>query len=307
MISRGNHNDFYLYEVTEQDLLLPNCQQGDYRVGNVLIFANKRQISLGNELARADDIDAAHEFLDSQAASSSPTFVDAPSPSRPEEPQEDLVNKIAQRDELLRELSESLKSQEQDNELLYAILETTRERLALEEARREEIIDDLQMASAETLSMDSTLERVMEEKSQLEQELAERITELLDLNLQCDDLKQRLAESQVETTEEGRLPADQEQVAGQQSSSDGADADNSQLVTMASGKQIRIYHEFPNKQKLGAATRFSLLVTGALRIAGIIIVAALVMLGTSVFATAKVNGCSFGAALDLLLKSLGLQ
>jgi hypothetical protein len=334
LISRGRHNGLFLYEVTEQDLLLPDYQKGAYRAGNVLIFSDKRNVSLGQELARADDIIAAREYLDSQqqgalieqtAAEPHPADLAALTAQLRERDErlQDLTIKIEQRDELLRDLADNLKNQKQDNELLYAILEATRERLAVEEASREELVDDLQQASAETLNIDSTLERVLEEKFKLEQELAESITELMDMNLRYDDLKRHVdsisANSEAADTETSQ-PATAVGAASNGGSSVSTDSatgsaagsahgvpnPDSQILTMPSGKQIHIYHEFPSAPRPSVASRFNLILRGLARSCGFVVLAALVLLATSIFATAKVNGCSFGEALDLLLKSLGL-
>jgi hypothetical protein len=72
---------------------------------------------------------------------------------------------------------------------------------------------------------------------------------------------------------------------------------------MASGKQIHIYHEFPRAPKRSLPTRLKLTVGSAVRILIIIVFAALILLATSIFATAQVNDISYGDALDLFLES----
>jgi len=341
LIGRGRYKDLYLYEITAQDLLLPEGASNTYRVGNVLIYPDKRHVGLGRELACADDIFAAKEFLDDRGFQGVEHTADNEAEAQDDAPaietqaesavesstaystalaeaarlQEeihhrdenllDLNVKIEQRDELLRDLSESLKTQKEDNELLRAVLENTRERVKLDALSREELIDDLEKVSGTTENLGAELERALEEKFTLEQELAERITELLELSLQNEELKSEalgleadriLQQSEPEHDSTGRERSPAPLVLGTFS-------DENQIVTMASGKQIHIYHEFPRAPKRSLPTRLRLVVGSALRALVIVVFASLVLLAASVFATSRVNDISYGDSLDLFLES----
>jgi hypothetical protein len=345
MIGRGRYNDIHLYEVTEQDLLFDDGVTTTYRAGNVLMFADKRAVTLGAELARADDLAAAKEYLsreltrerqqddrskhESQSVSVrlTPTELTSELVSR-DEGLRKLTEKIEQRDELLKDLSESLKAQKRDNELLYEQLEQARTQLAVDELRHNELVDDLQHVSAETLTIESTLEKVIDERFRLEQELAERITELVELSLQNDDLKKQLdrLEQSVGTSPSPRLA---QPVAGTDANTDvaggatteavaraagGPDRDggfpaeqNPRVLTMSSGKKIHILHEFPTAPKPTLVTHANHALGTVLRVAAIILFALLALGAASVIATARVNGISYGDALDLIARSLNLS
>jgi hypothetical protein len=358
MIGRGRHSDVYLYEVTEQDLLFDEGTATTYRVGNVLIFGDKRTVNLGSELACAEDLAAAQEYLaqredqggqqkeqgDEQV--SKLAALTSQIGSR-DESLRNLTEKIEQRDELLRDLSESLKSQKQDNELLHALLEQARARLAVDELRHNELVDDLQHVSKETHTIESTLERVMDEKFRLEQELAERITELVELDLQNVELRRQLFAPSAPGTGTGvasdtdvvaeayaaiqassfrgsdlnsdavikpiasptpnsKSANDEDISAGFSTGLTGLTGEDPQVLTMASGKKIHILHEFPTAPKQTPGARVEHAFTSALRIAAIILIAVFLLGSASVIATAQVNDLSYGAALDLLIKSIGL-
>ncbi|MDR3036928.1 MAG: hypothetical protein LBU31_00745 [Coriobacteriales bacterium] len=367
MIGRGRHNDIYLYEITEQDLLLGEVARSIYRAGNVLMFADKRAVNLGREFACADDLSAAKEFLDhewwddrqsaidetasesgqtrNETASSSATSetnaadgASAAARTTERDPKlfrrEDLrslTEKIEQRDELLRDLSESLKSQQQVNSVLHAQLEQARKQLVVDELRQNEMVDDLQSVSVETHTIESTLERVMEEKFRLEEELAERITELVDLNLQNDDLRKRLVETHevseftvattvplaqaVPATSAIKAPATETievratpvgESDERQLTSRAMYFEDSQIITTASGKQIHIMHEFPSTSGKTMLARVGRSLLSGLRVAAIILFAVLILSVGSVVVTAHFNGIPYGAALDLILSNLGL-
>jgi hypothetical protein len=327
MIGRGKHNEVYLYEVTEQDLLVGDSTTAAYRVGNVLMFAEKRSVSLGKESARADDFSAALEYLDQIAQQSNQPEPDsraqlsalAAQVTMRDENLRDLTEKIELRDELLRDLSETLKSQKQDNELLHAALKNTQAQLAVDELKCNEMYDDLQHASEETFTMESTLERVMEEKFALEQELAERICELVELDLQNDDLRKQLtvpvplfepvaesAATPVPIPVVGFADQSSSPLPGEQPEVVAPENREPQILTMASGKQIHILHEFPAPPRPSLLGRAGHALTSALRVMAIILFAAFILAAASVITTAQINHSSFGDALDLLLKSLNL-
>jgi hypothetical protein len=306
MIAKGRHHNLHLYEVTEQDILLGHNLEVGYRSGNVLIFADKRVAKLGQELARADDISAAREFLDrgglttSQESSATEVANLRELLRQKDESLRSLAEKIEQRDELLCDVSESLKAQRQDNELLHAMLEALQEQLAASELSQNELVDDLQLVSGEARSRESALELVLGEKFQLEQELAERITELVEMNLQNDELRYQLS---------GRTPGAEARMTASpavaEAAAGGSEGQSeSQIVTVSSGKQIHIYHEFPPSARPSKGARLRSALGTGLRLFALIILLALLLTAVSTLATAQVNGISFGTALDLLIKSL---
>jgi hypothetical protein len=338
VIGRGKHNDIYLYEVTKQDLLFNEGVAKTYRTGNVLMFADKRGVDLGRELACAEDLAAAKEYLTRKESQDDPAQDEyqiklAALMSRlasQDETLGSLTEKIEQRDELLRDLSESLTAQKRDNSLLHEQLEQARTQLAVDEISRNEMVDDLQHVSTEIHTIESTLERVLDEKFRLEQELAERITELVELNLQNDDLKKQLvgpgqmtARSSVAdataavpspvpvpTPVTAPVPASM----GEPSATGAAgtfgnfpDDTDPKVLTMASGKKIHVLHEFPKAPKQGPVAGFGQMLASVARVAAITLFALLVLGTASVITTAQVNGLSYGAALDLIMRSLNLS
>jgi hypothetical protein len=319
MIGHGKYNDVYLYEVTEQDLLFNKEASKTYCVGNVLMFADKRVIDLGHELARAEDLAAAREYLvqeDDQGDASecedqSKLAALTSRLALQDEALRSLTKKIEQRDELLRDLSESLTAQKQDNSLLQTQLEQARTQLAVDELKHNEMVDDLEYASKETHTIGSTLERVMDEKFRIQQELAERITELVELNLQNDDLKRQLLKP-AQATE--APPLAEPAMRAESSTATPADlcettpsSSDSKVLTMASGKKIHVLHEFPTAPKPGPVVSFGRILVSVARVT-IITLFALLVLGTaSVITTAQVNSLSYGAALDLIMRSVDLS
>jgi hypothetical protein len=389
MIGRGKYKHVYLYEVTEQDLLLKNSMGPAYCLGNVLMFADRHNVDFGNEFARADDLQAAKEYLDAggglPAADGRQTAaapdergggqgLDAAGAGRREAgadatagagagadaaavavgaaagagaagPQDDgslqpvggaepssipgsesiasLTQRIEQRDELLRDLSESLKAQREDNQLLHAQLELTRKQLAVGELKHSELVDDLENVSKETHSISSTLERVMEEKFQLESELAEKITELVEAHLQNQDLRRQLeapplstprtqpaqpvraAQSPdiMQTTQPGQA-AQPTMAAGDTIQPQPAPGAEATVLTMSSGKQIHILHEFPQQagpSRPGGAGR---ILMAAVRVAAILVSLAVIVCVAGIVTTASLNNVSYGEALDMLIGGL---
>jgi hypothetical protein len=319
MIGRGKHNNVYLYEVTEQDLLLDDGLENIYHAGTVLMFTDRREVGLGNEFARGEDLAAAKEYLDQSdwhddrkdSAYESELAALTSQVILRDESLRDLTEKIEQRDELLRDLSESLKSQRQDNELIHAQLEQARTQLVVNEIRHNELVGDLRHVSEETHTIENTLERVMEEKFKLEQELAERITDLVELNLQNDDLKKRISESRssidsptlAETTTSIFADAADEPSSASDPESLPTESD-AHVLTMASGKKIHVLHEFPTAPRQTTSARIGHAFASGLRVALVILCAILLLGVASVVTTAHVNEISYGAALDLIMRSL---
>jgi regulator of replication initiation timing len=332
MIGRGKHNDIFLYEITEQDLLIGGGSDVAYSVGNVLMFADKKAVVLGTEFAFADDLDAAKEFLDQkekqEVASYKTRRIDKASLdlrsqiAEKDENLRSLTEKIEQRDELLRDISESLKSQKQENELLHLQLTQAREQLVVDELVRSELVDDLQNVSKDTHTIESTLEHVLEEKYNLEQELAEKITDLVELNLQNDDLRKQLSNpmkaslSQSNSLNRVKAPlmdmpavADTPAVALVSDSTPNMKTkaySETQVLTMSSGKRIHVLHEFPENIRSGLLAGIRHVLFSFTKIFAVAVVSIALLMVVSVIATAGTNGISHGNALDLILRQLGL-
>jgi hypothetical protein len=77
------------------------------------------------------------------------------------------------------------------------------------------------------------------------------------------------------------------------------------VLTVTSGKQIHIYHDFPTLAK-GGSGWWNTLGSNGIRIVVLIIVILAIALSASVIATARINEVSLGESLDLVLKSLGI-
>ncbi|HBT94734.1 MAG TPA: hypothetical protein DEB24_00810 [Coriobacteriia bacterium] len=335
MIGRGKHNDIFLYEVTGQDLMAGDGVGAGYHVGNILMFADKRKVALGEEFARAEDMDAAKEYLRHK------TKTEALWTGKPDRKLNELhsqiaerdanlrelTEKIEQRDELLKDVTETLRVQKQENDFLHLQLELARDQLVVDELKHSELMDDLQNVSKETHTIESTLEHVLEEKFCLEQELAEKITELVELDLQNDDLRRQINETKSSSLSgsggvargssspehnEAPMPEAGENhniaTPAPPSTVPAPNADAGEhILTLTSGKQIHVLHEFPKAGK----PRTSVRIGQALIFASKLLVAVpsvfLILMAASVFATAQVNGISLGDALDSVIKGLGLD
>lgn len=300
MLYKGKRNGYYLYELTEADLVLHASGQKDYHAGNVLLFSHKRQISLGLEAVKADDYETALAYLNKSE--------DFDEIAREEQALTVLKQQLAQseaslkhRDGLLQDLTADLASQRSSNDMLIAQLETLREQIQLERITRSEVIGDLEFASAETLRKEQQLQEAIDAKTKLEQELAERICELLELNFANEDLQKTLEEQMTHTSFEP--PSSLQKKAKTAVEDHGADPATTQTLTLPSGKQIQIYHEFGNAQQT-RRIKSSAMFWGILRIFALLAVAALLLIATSVVATAYFNDLSFGEALDVFLKAL---
>jgi regulator of replication initiation timing len=324
MIGRGRLNDIFLFEVTEQDLMDCEPFPDRYRAGNVLLFDSLSGIRIGTELAMADDLDCAYEFIGSQFSQSqsagelealSAALVVQAVLEKPENPEnltamenpksattsevdlsgelsdeiDKLKLRIEQRDGLLSDLSSRLRLQKDENELLQLLLDQTQTQIAMEVASRDELMEDLQRVSADTKMIEDNLERVMEEKFRLEQELAERITELLEFSMENDGLRHQVANMKSQPEAQ---PAPAPTVSSQVD----------QVLTMSSGKQIHIFHEFPS---LGAARPLEKLRSvAALLLRGAVtaeLILSLTLVG-SILATSWSNNISYGESLDLLIR-----
>ncbi|MDR2672841.1 MAG: hypothetical protein LBC35_06100 [Coriobacteriales bacterium] len=323
MLSRGRKEGVYLYEITEQDLVLTDDNTTRYVAGNIVFFTSKKNATLGNEIAKADDLAAAEEYLKNSAE----LLVEHL--RRLEQRLAQQTESLHERDKLMRDLTDDLESQRYSNQVLIAQLRQLKEQVSIERMSREEIVDDLEQASAETYSKELELNRVIEAKLGLEQELAAMITDLVELNAQNDDLKRRLDEpfngtnvplaaavphkAAVTSTEgqQGRttqIITTEDIQSGTTHLRDHAESIRvsfDEVLTMASGKQIHIYHDFPVLHNERGRRSFDL-PQNVLRFAAVVLVGLAVVLVASVFATAQFNNLSLGEALDVILKSLGL-
>lgn len=311
MIGRGKYHGIFLYEITEQDLLYCSWENTDYHAGNILLFPTKQGIGLGHESACAKDLLSARERLDQSRygdTQAQEPLDQAVTDLRAQIAKKDiqvneLETRIAQRDELLRDFALNLDAQQQDNELLHTQLVKAHEQLAVEELKYSELIDDLQFASSETYTIESTLGCVMEEKSRLEQELAERITELIELDLQNGDLRRQLHEP---NDQEGSKPSGTGQHKTTQASQVECAEPETQLPSVATEKRIHVLHEFPATPKRPLLQRLAHNSLVLLRTCAVAVAALLLLGAVSVIATAHINGISYGDACDLVLRGLGI-
>ena len=229
---------------------------------------------------------------------------------------EELSEKITQRDQLLRELTERLHSQRQDNELLQGRLSNANEQLAEGELKYGELVDDLHNASKKTQNLEATLEQVTEEKYQLEQELAERITDLLELNLKNDDLSRRLEQSARSAKNDTKQPTSARPISTQPASAKPASAQpekqqamkaDTRVITLASGDEVHILHEFPEPPKRPLSQRALHILFSVLRSCGVILAAVLVLIAAGVITTSYLNDISYASAFDLMVKEIDLS
>ena len=357
MINKGRYNHLHLYEVTEQDLLIPTEIAAQYKVGNVLVFADKKTVDLGCELARADDITAAREYL----ANSETLMYERLQELQAQNT--DLSTRIRQRDELLHDLNNDLRHERDMAAILKIQLNEAYCQLEIEALSRSELVDDLQQVSVDTHTVEIALEKTLAEKVELEQELAARIVDLVELNFQNDDLKRQLEKQPTFTNgtvaakdsfatkdscaakdssaiheslaihelsiQHGKQSAlvsknkpknargtatnktnktnraNKTNVADTANNADRADnKETAQVLTVSSGKQVHIYHEFSAPPRRTARTAVSLAVRTIARAIGILLIVAILFAGFSVAATAYSNNVSPGEALDILLKML---
>jgi len=298
MLFKGKHDGYYLYELTDTDLIWEDTPKDHYLLGNVLLFDNKNNIALGSELVKADDLDTALSYLELGLENASFAYHSSQDP--PELLQQQLADakaSIGKRDELLRDLTSDLESQRYSNRMLIAQLENLREQVSIEKVTRNEVLGDLEYVSAETYRKDQELEKAIDAKNQLEQELAARICELLELDSANADLQKRL--EQRDFDESGPL----QKHSASPTHIDQPDSPIGMVYTMPSGKQIHIYHEFtPTNHK--SRKRMLSALRGFLRFFLMIFIGGLVFLAGSVIATARLNSLTWGEALDITLKAL---
>ena len=361
LIGRGKHTNLLLFEITEQDLLETESLTIEYSVGNVLLFDETQTIGLGAELARADDLSCAIEFLGLSsedlglnnagvgpgAEGVSPN-AEGVGPSAEgvgqsaeelslgnsaavysETPEKtailELQLRIEQRDGLLSDLNEKLRHQRDEIDLLQLLLDQTQAQLALDAASRDELMDDLKQASANTMVIETNLEQVMEEKFMLEQELAEKITELIESSMTNDNLRRQLngyreAPASKDQSYGDKLDGSPPEYQAGGSMGSGcpsvspggvtpvsaatADALSAQTLTMSSGKQIHIYHEFPSQPRRGLIQGLNNLGTALLKACALLLLAVAMTLVGSILATSLNNDISYGQALDLILRNV---
>lgn len=305
MLFKGKRGGYYLYELTPSDLAWEDADTTHYQKGNILLFSDKKQIALGAEAARADDLSSAYDYLEGKVCEHAVTSLhEGEAIALLEKQLTHSKASLKRRDDLLGELTADLESQRNSNQVLIAQLEALREQVHIEKISKEEVLGDLEFASAETYRKDQELQAAIDAKAQLEQELAARICELLELDSANTDLQKKL---QQQATEEASL----QQHAPKESltSTPPQPPDNRQsiqVLTTATGKQVHVYHEFPKSGRQGFSKRM-LSMRGLLRSFGLILIAVVILVVGSVFATAHLNGISPGEALDATLKTLSLS
>ena len=347
MIRRGRQDNILLFEITEQDLLDTEVFPTSYQAGNVLLFDHHQSVRIGLELARADDLSCALEFLSiDREIIHSNVAADAECTARCDKKttckevdscllhslpnnmtlqgaciidEIDLLKqRLEQRDGLLSDFAEQLKLQQEENELLNLLLEQTQSQIELEAASRDELMDDLRYASASTQMIEDNLERVIEEKFRLEQELAEKITALIESSMQNDDLRRQVDFLKEPKTTIGTtlLPNDlPDQTRSRNWTDDKSVGSETELellpseqqinqtLTMSSGKLIHIYHEFPTLVKRRPQHTFKLITRTILKSTAVLALVVLCTLVCSVLATSLNGNISFGQALDLIMDS----
>ena len=332
--------------------MIPTETAALYRAGNVLIFADKKIVDLGYELAKADDIAAAREYL----ANSETLLYERMQELQAQNAE--LAARIEQRDELLRDLSSDLRREQDMAAILKGQLNEVYCQLEIEALSRSEMVDDLQQISVETHTVEIALEKTLAEKVELEQELAARIVDLVELNFQNDDLKRQLEKRQqpldtakaldarpdavpasmdarpdavlasmdappdaafvlttsaptastpsvstpLASTQTATTPATAQTASAQTAVTVMAEnKEAAHVLTVSSGKQVHVYHEFSAPPRRSARAGASLALRTILRTAAILLVVALLFAVLSVAATAWLNDVSFGEALDFLL------
>ncbi len=302
MLYKGKRDGYYLYELTDTDLIWEEQDQDRYLIGNVLLFANKNDIALGRESIKADDLATALDYLKGDVE-----FLEETGG-----PQQEIIASLKSQlaeseaktfwlDGLLHDLTADLESQRYSNQMLIAQLESLREQISIEQLSRNEVMGDLELASAETYRMDKELQEAIDAKSQLEQELAERICELLELDSANHELQNRLHKQGFEDAEVVMHKPDDAHLPLR--SKTRSYAPEAQVFTTSTGKLIQVYHEFPvSKNKV--RRRGISAIQGFVRVVGLIALGILIFIAGSVLATARLNGLSLGEALDLTLKTL---
>ncbi|MCL2529230.1 MAG: hypothetical protein FWE41_02735 [Coriobacteriia bacterium] len=316
MLYIGKHDSFYLYELTDTDLMWENALLNNYAVGNILFFGNKKDICLGLELAKADDLTTALAYLDKGLEQANLTYQVTPeSFATLYRELTDTQTNLNRRDDLLCELTIDLESQRASNHMLLAQLEAMREQVSIEKLTRDEVLGDLQTASAETFRKDEELQKAIDAKIHLEQELAARICELLELDSANAELKKRLDGRSFDDLPLATEPSLQAAISGAHAASPSLDKTQAlplpfdskqsiaQVYTMPSGKQIHIYHDFPLNQRRGKK-RASATLKSFLRVGVLLFFGLLLFLGGSAVATAYLNNISIGEGLDVTLKTL---
>ena len=199
MLYKGKRDGFFLYELTEADLIWEQQGQSRYEVGNVLLFTNKKDISLGSESVKADDLVTALDYLGGNVEFMEPKTGPELDTVSLEERLAESEAKVEWLDNLLRDVSADLSSQRDSNQILIAQLEGLHEQVNIEKLSKREVIGDLEVASAETYRIDRELQEAIDAKTLLEQELAESICKLMELDSANSDLQQRLVERTYES------------------------------------------------------------------------------------------------------------
>lgn|GEM_PF-1820784 len=316
VLYKGKYNGCYLYELTDTDLLWDDTGYKRYQVGNIILFNSKRSVALGAELGKADDLATALAYLDVDPEHASLAQSAGQEPFA--ELQRQLIETrsiIDNRDGLLRELVADLDSQRNSNKVLIAQLESLREQISIERVSRNEVMDDLEVVSAETLRKDMQLQDAIDAKARLEQELAARICDLLELDSANSDLQKRLEQGagvdSAASTFHGQ-PVEVSRTEISDITSANIDSSSVQLqlqssyghvYTMPSGKQVHLYHEFP-QSKGSLLKRLPLLLRGLVRVLGLVIIGLGLFFIGSILATAMLNDLSLGESLDYTLRAV---
>ena len=343
MLFRGKHHGYYLYELTKTDLIWEESDRLSYQTGNVLLFINKKDVALGLEQVKADDLTTALDYLEGTVE-----YVEEKHDTHNnEESLKQLLAKSEAKvlwlDGYLKDLTSDLESQRYSNQLLIAQLESLREQISIEQISRNEVIGDLELVSAETCRIDKELQEAIGAKAKLEQELAARICELIELDSANTDLQKRLnnrsyeeesvagaappagvASASAATSPEITVPPNTScplpTPQGSPAKNPGsappdlqnvtplkggvtAPTPDVQIFTSPTGKQIHVYHEFSTLKGRALRRRIPAL-NAVARVVLLLIAGVIILLVGSIAATAHFNNLSLGEALDTTLKTL---
>ncbi len=273
MTNQGEHKDCFLNEISEPDMLLTAESKLMCRSGAVLVITNKKSLGLVDEPARVEDVFNADEYLQDanlQALVLAPHYklqVEA------------LKLKLNQRDELLRELSETVKSSKAENDQLRDELQAARDNIAKSELRFNETLEDLARVSLDIQMFEANLQNVIEDKTALQAELASKVTEAVELSLLNSDLKKQLRQRNPESMPSAILIDDT-------------------LGQVLIGRQFSKQLDHDIAGKVVTALRLSCYVSF------VIFLSLAMMLVTSIIATAAMKDVSAGEALDALISRL---
>jgi len=321
---------YSLYELTERDLAY--LVDHNYHAGNILIFNPSTKVKLGREIGRANNLDAAEQYL---ASLSAEQYL-VPLPESPKMP---LSGTMLEKDGALSEMVsryEKLRRDEigqyearieglirENEELQKSNAEKTRrvEELSFlslqNDIEREEMLNDLKEVSS------SSTIKALEELDDLRVRIVELETRLAFEKNKCANLdsaavllsaENSILESEIkeayrllETSRLAGASTDRQTGAGTGTFTAASKNEKELILTNASGGVIHIYHEFPPIPRQSIRKRlFSQARHATIVIIGILLVAYIFYL-SSLIASMQASGvdvASYSSALLDRIKSL---